>query len=248
MTRVVLVAVALLVAGCASGVKTVAYQINGGVREALECRPPGPGPFPAVVFNHGSIVDGQGYAGAQRVGYRLDRVCEALAAEGWLAFAPIREPAPRGRGFESYEAGYVDIVARAIDSVKRRRDVDKSRIALMGFSMGGLVSLRTSLGRDDLAALVLLAPAAGRGIMQATLDDVARLQPPVLVLVEANDSPHILNGIDNLTIALRSRNKDVKVIRYDRGGGHQLFYDVTYWWPDARTFLAEKLKPRPGRR
>ncbi|MBI2206364.1 MAG: dienelactone hydrolase family protein [Candidatus Rokubacteria bacterium] len=243
-----LVATALLLAGCAAGVKTVAYQVAGGVREALECRPPGAGPFPAVVFNHGSIVDGHGYAGASRVGYRLDRFCEALAAEGWLAYAPIREPAPRGRGFDSYEDVYVDIVAGAIDSVKRRRDVDKSRIALMGFSMGGLVSLRTSLGRNDLAALVLLAPAAGRGIMQSTLDDVARVAPPVLVMVEAGDSPHILNGVDNLTIALRSRNKDVKVIRYDRGGGHQLFYDVTYWWPDARTFLADKLKPRPGGR
>jgi len=160
---------------------------------------------------------------------------------------PIREPAPRGRGFDSYEEGYVDIVARAIESTKRRSDVDKSRIALMGFSMGGLVSLRASLGRNDLAALVLLAPAAGRGVMQSTVDDVARVEPPVLVMVEANDSPHILNGVDTLVIALRSRNKDVKIIRYDRGGGHQLFYDVGYWWPDARSFLAEKLKPRAGR-
>lgn len=247
MIRLVLVAAALVLAGCGAGMKTVAYQVTGGVREAFECKPAGSGPFPAVVFNHGSIVDGQGYGGAYRAGYRLDRVCEALAAEGWLAFVPIREPAPRGRGFDSYEDGYVDIVARAIDATKRRADVDKSRVALMGFSMGGLVSLRASLGRNDLAALVLLAPAAGRGVMQSTLDAVGRVEPPVLIMVEANDSPHILNGVDTLAIALRSRNKDVKVIRYDRGGGHQLFYDVTYWWPDARAFLAEKLKPRAAR-
>jgi dienelactone hydrolase len=247
MTRAALGLIALVAAACAPAVKTVAYQVTGGLREAVVCEPSAPAPYPAVVFNHGSIVDGNGYQGALRLGYRLDRVCEALAAEGWLAFAPIREPTPRGRGFDQFEHGYVDVATRAIEYVKTRRDVDKRRIALMGFSMGGLVSLRAALGRNDLAALALLAPAWGRGVMGSTLADAGRLQPPVLVLVEAGDSPQILNGIDNLAIALRSRDKEVKVVRYGRGGGHQLFYDVGYWWADARQFLAEKLGPRAAR-
>lgn len=242
-----LVVLALVLAGCAPRATTIAYQVDQGLREALLCRPSGSGPFPAVVFNHGSVVDGHGYAAALAAGYRLDRVCEALATEGWLALAPIRERAPRGRDWASYEEGYVDIARRAVEYLKTRRDVDGRRIAMMGFAMGGLVSLRASVGRGDLVALVLLGPAWERGPMRETLDDVDRIGAPVLVMVESGDSPQILNGVDNLAVALRARNKDVKVVRYDRGGGPQLFYDVGYWWPDARAFLAEKLEPGAAR-
>jgi len=40
---------------------------------------------------------------------------------------------------------------------------------------------------------------------------------------------------------MRGQNKNSKVIWYDRGGGHELFYDLGYWWEDLRTFLREQL-------
>ena len=58
--------------------------------------PEGAGPFPAVIFNHGSIVDGLGWPGATKRGYQLDAICQTLAEDGFLAFAPIREKVPRG--------------------------------------------------------------------------------------------------------------------------------------------------------
>jgi dienelactone hydrolase len=225
--------------------QTISYKsVIGGreeEREALLCMPKGDGPFPVAIFNHGSIVDGWGWPGARARGYRLDRVCEALASEGIVTFAPIREINPRGRGFRSYEEKYREIVMRAVDHAKTLAKVDPSRVALVGFSMGGLVSFLVSTDRSDLRALALLAPAAGRGVITEQVQRASAISAPTLVLIEAGDAPPILKGVDMIERTMRDQNKNIKVIRYDRGGGHELFYDLGYWWDDLRIFLREHL-------
>lgn len=225
--------------------QTISYKsVVGGraeERDALLCMPKGEGPFAVVIFNHGSIVDGWGWPGASAQGYRLDRVCEALAAEGFVIFAPIRENSPRGRGFDRYEEKYREIVMHAVDHAKTLPKVDASRIALAGFSMGGLVSFLVSTDRSDLRALALLAPAAGRGVIAQGVQRVAAITAPTLVLIESGDAPPIRRGVDMIEQTMRGENKNIKVVRYDRGGGHALFYDLGYWWDDLRAFLREHL-------
>lgn len=253
--RLVAVALGVLlglgpVASALAEVRAVTYtSLVGGQaerRDALLCMPGGDGPFPVAIFNHPSIVDGLGWPGAARRGYRLDRVCEALASEGIATFAPIRETSPRGPRFASYEEKYRDIVRHAVDHAKSLPKVDPSRVALVGFSMGGLVSLLVGTERSDLRALALLAPAAGRGVIAEGVRRASAIGAPTLVLVEASDAPHILQGVQSLERAMRDEHKDIKVIRYDRGGGHELFYDLGYWWDDLRAFLREHLaSPAP---
>lgn len=50
---------------------------------------------------------------------------------------------------------------RALEHLKTPPDIDPARLALMGFSRGGLLSLMAGLGRNDLKALLLLAPPPG---------------------------------------------------------------------------------------
>jgi len=59
---------------------------------------------------------------------------------------------------------------------------------------------------------------------------------------EATTSP--LRGVAILEEALGIHAKPFRVIRYDRGGGHQLFCNVGYWWDDFQTFLNEHLVER----
>ena len=217
---------------------------HAGERRALVCAPKGPPPFAAVVFNHGSIVDMMGWPGATQRGYRLDRVCEALAAEGYFVFAPIRENTARGLGFPDYEDAYREIVLQAIDHVKALPEVDRSRVALAGFSMGGLASFKVALERSDLRAVALLAPAFGRGLLGEAAKSSDRISAPVLVMVEQSDGAPILRGVGILEQALASRGKPLRLVRYDRGGGHELFYDVGYWWDDLKAFLHEHLVAR----
>lgn len=214
---------------------------KGEEREALLCMPKGDGPFPVAVFNHGSIVDQSGWPGASSRGYRLDRVCEALASEGIVTFAPIRENIPRGRGFDRYEEKYYEIVMRAVDHAKTLAKVDSSKVALIGFSMGGLISFLVSSDRSDLSALALLAPAAGRGVIAKEMNRASAISAPTLVLIETSDAPPIRKGVEMIEQTMRAQNKNIKVIRYDRGGGHELFYDLGYWWNDLLTFLREQL-------
>ncbi|MBI4251922.1 MAG: hypothetical protein HY618_05630, partial [Candidatus Tectomicrobia bacterium] len=61
----------LLFAGAAHAAPMVEFPTPAGSREAIVCRPEGAGPFPAVVFNHPSIVDGRGVQGAAARGYDL---------------------------------------------------------------------------------------------------------------------------------------------------------------------------------
>ena len=182
-----------------------------------------------------------GWPGASAHGYRMDGICEALAKEGYLAFLPIRETRPRGKNHQSYKDYYKDVVSGAVDYVKTLPDVDSGRVALMGFSMGGFTTLKVAVERQDLKAVVLLAPAFARGLLADEVKQVPALNAPVLLLVEASDDQPILKGVSLLEQAFRQHRKEARVIRYDRGGGHGLFYKVDYWWPDVQTFLREKL-------
>lgn len=61
----------------------------GAEPDALLCRPEGKGPFPAVVYSHGQVANPQMLKQAQEGGWK--RTCQRLAADGFLAFIPIRE-------------------------------------------------------------------------------------------------------------------------------------------------------------
>jgi hypothetical protein len=67
------------------------------------------------------------------------RMCEALASEGVLAFIPIRE-IERGLRPGDIPNNQAEL-SRAVDYVKGLPDVDPSRLALMGHSRGGLLTL-----------------------------------------------------------------------------------------------------------
>ena len=98
--------------------------------------------------------------------------------------------------------------------------------------------------RAEAGAIVLLAPAPGRGQFDRALGKVGRIEAPLLVMVEADDSDEIRAGVDTLEAAMLAAGKPAEAIRYDRGGGHELFYRVGYYWDDLIGFLKRHLGPR----
>jgi dienelactone hydrolase len=207
------------------------YITSGEQANALLCRPEGKGPFAAVIWSHGKVEK------EKKSGWQ--RMCEALASEGVLAFIPVREVE---RGTHPRDIFYNQAeLSRAVDYVKGLPDVDPSRVALMGHSRGGLLTLMVGLERKDLKALIITAPADVRPYFLGSVARVSRLNVPVLLLVEKGDEMGSLGAVDILDQALRNDRKEVRTIRYDRGGGHYLFVRVDYWWDDLRAFLREKL-------
>ena len=213
----------------------VDYSIGGEQGQAVLCRPEGKGPFPTVVYNHGRGIDDHGYQGATGPGRIVEGIAKALAEDGFLAFAPIRKSGTGNITLLKEE------VSRAVDYVKTQTDVDPSRVALMGYSRGGLLTLMVGVERDDLKALVITASPLAGGHFAEAVQRVPSLNAPVLLLVEAGDSPNMLEAFEMLEQALHQQEKEFVAIRYDRGGGHGLFADVGYWWEDVRAFLKQKL-------
>jgi len=221
--------------GYGSAATMVTYSVGAYQGEALLCRPQGKGPFATVVYNHAVIVDNVGYRKAKARGYDMDQICQSLAADGFLVFAPIRHSGPAS------VLALKEEVSLAVDYVKSMPDVDLSRIALIGFSRGGSLAFMVAVKRKDLKAVVIQAPAPAGGHFAAAMKQAAAINAPVLLMVEAGDDQIILVGFEELDQALRAHGKDVRTIRYTRGGGHRLFWSVGYYWDDVKNFLREKL-------
>ena len=213
------------------------YRIGGVNPEALLCRPEGKGPFPAVVHNHGVGVDIQGFQKAVRRGYNLPAICKELSDAGFLTFIPIRQG---GRGLSTLLSHKAQVL-QAVDYVKGLPEVDPSRVAVMGNSRGALLTLMVGVEQKGLKALVIMAPAEIGRYFSTTLSQVPSLDAPVLLLVEASDESDIQNNFDMLDRILREHKKEAKSIRYDRGGGHNLFHSAGYYLQDVKAFLNEKL-------
>lgn len=135
--------------------------------ELLVQKPSGPGPFPTVVFNHGSTGRGdnpelfrRSWASSAAAAYFVDR--------GWMIIFPQR----RGRGgsggrydegFEADRSRYscqpslslpgVDRAIEDLDAVmahiRTRPDVVQSKILLAGQSRGGILSVAYAGERPD---------------------------------------------------------------------------------------------------
>ena len=207
--------------------------------EPLICKPAGQAPFAVVIWNHGLVRDAATFANAQR-GWR--NMCEALAAEGYLAYIPIRRFVRNlGPADITREA---DELSKAVNTVIAMPDVDRTKVAIMGHSRGATLALMVAVKRRDLAAVILTAPAPiPPKFLGDTMDRVRSMSAPVLLMVEKGDELGGLEATREIDDRLKRRSKDDhRTIRYDRGGGHFLFIKKDYWWDDLRTFLEEKLK------
>jgi dienelactone hydrolase len=242
---------ALLVAqGCltssARDYKHNTFILAGEQANAFICRPDGNGPFPAVIFSHGRAVRAlqPSETAEELIGKHL---CQRLASHGFLGFIPIRDFDHRD-GPQNIPYNLAELL-RAVDYVKSMRDVDPNRLALMGHSRGGLLTLMAGLEREDLKALVIAAPADIRPYFSESVARLMSLSIPVLLLVEISDERGRLGAVDFLDDVLTKSGKELRTIRYDRGGGHHLFTTKAaafdwYWWNDLMAFLRQNLPSR----
>ena len=193
--------------------------------------PDGSGPFPAVIFLHGGM--------GPMVGGDLETTVAALAKAGFVGFAPIR------RNDRSLATNVQDVIA-AMNYVKTLKNVDPQRLAVIGFSRGGLLAFMSSTRRRDLKAVVLMAPAHGRGTLRRFLAAAADVSAPTLILVARNDTKQAdhVSISRQINATLKNAGKESRLIVYPSYGrdGHQLFFKVrSAYWPDVEKFLKSRL-------
>jgi dienelactone hydrolase len=238
-------------------------------------KPAGPGPFPAVLFNHGSGAEdaqhtaGQTMADAAAVlapvflkhGYVFFYLCrrgQGLSADqgpftqDLLKQAEAKSPETRKQvHYQLITGGQLDDALAGLAFLKSVPGVDAKRIAIIGHSFGGMLTLLS--GDHDSTILAEVSFAAGakswhasQELRQRVLSSVDKTSTPIMLVYAANDFD-TAPGTD-IAAELDRLQKPHLLKIYPAVGktsedGHNLLYLATpEWEPDVFQFLDANLK------
>jgi dienelactone hydrolase len=210
---------------------------RGGRVKGYLTVPPGDGPFPAVLFLHGSggsrlnfVPESSWLAGRRVVGMTID--------------SPFVRPSPTLQGLaglrneRNLSVQAVVDVRRAIDVLQSLKQVDDDKIGLLGFSAGAKTAaiasgvdprikaaVIVSGGAPTLASFVNASPPSVRPQVKTILGPtdptryVGKAKGKLLIQIATGDTLVPQADLDRMATAAG----DAQVKRYD--GGHKL---VTY--------------------
>ena len=179
-----------------SNARPVSLPSSSGTLYGFLYVPQGTGPFPAVLWNHGS---------EKRPGWQPE-LASFYNSHGFVFFLPHRHGQGRSSGpyimdelrggrdpilaVQAQHAANEDVVA-AMMWLKTQPEVDASRIVVSGCSFGGIQTLLTAEKGLGARAFIAFAPAAqswGNGALDQMLEDaVKHAKAPVFILQARND-------------------------------------------------------------
>lgn len=253
-----------------STVRAPTQFVEAGAAVTLEVviyRPDGPGPFPAVMFHHGSTGNGDDPS-QFRLTYTSEAIAKFFADRGWLVAFPQR----RGRGasdglydegftpdrsrysclatpsLAGFERALLDVDA-AVEYLASRSDVDATRMLSAGTSRGGILAVVHAAQRPDLfdGAINFVGGWLGEGCQDALV-----VNRPTFMRAGAYPRPTIWLYGDNDTfysLAHSRGNFDAFIAAGGRGSfriytravglnGHFIVNDAALWTGDLDAFLA----------
>jgi carboxymethylenebutenolidase len=176
--------------------KLVSFPSAGETLYGFLYVPEGTGPFPAVLWNHGS---------EKRPGWQPE-LASFYNSHGFVFFLPHRRGQGRSPGLyimdEIHSGGGPTVavqaqqsanqdVAAAMTWLKTRPEVDASRVVVSGCSFGGIQTLLTAEKGMGARAFIAFAPAAqswGNQALDQMLEyAVGHSKAPVFILQAKND-------------------------------------------------------------
>jgi len=219
-------------------------------------KPEGNGPFPAVLYNHGS---------EKRPGSKPE-IGEFFARNGYVLFVPHRRGQGRSPGnyimdalsgvsrmargplmVQLLDQQSQDVVA-ALDFLKKLPYVDAGRIAVSGCSFGGIQTVIAAEKDLGLRAAVAFAPAAmtwreSTGIQERLVTAVKRATVPLFLIQAEND--YDLSPTQVLSKEMEQAGKPHQAKVYPpygttqaEGHGGFCFRGVDVWGGDVLSFLS----------
>jgi len=239
---------------------TVFYQ-SGGLRiEAYLYTPPGNGPFPLVIYNHGSR------AGRERVEAPFPFVGRVLTNAGYAVLVPERRGYGQSGGqtfaeevgndkgvrFLARQRAEAGDALAALDYAATVPSLDRAHMAIMGWSFGGIVTVLAASQSSSFLAAVDQAGGSlswnGSPTLQNAMRDAAgKIRIPVLCMVAENDAT--TNAVKTVYEAAKPNNPATALIEYPAftptqneaniAPGHLIFsaQGVRIWSKDVVSFL-----------
>jgi dienelactone hydrolase len=246
----------------------VAFSSDDLTLSGILYKPQGRGPFPALIWNHGSEK-------APGLGSQLDSVASIFVPADFVVFAPIR----RGHGYsqgryigdvinetegaEGVEAAHrmvvhlleteqLDDQLAGLAYVKQLAFVDSSRLAVAGCSYGGIQTLLGAEKNVGYKAAISISPAAlswahNTFLQKRLIQSVQGINIPVLLLQPARDASLAPSRILGAEAARLGKPLTTKVYpdtgpEDERGHCFGGAKGTHVWAEDAKAFLTANVR------
>jgi carboxymethylenebutenolidase len=240
--------------------ETVTFRSGPDRLRGYLARPEGPGPLPALVVVHEihGLTDhirdvARRFAAKGYVGLALD----LYSREGPPGPQALKDPPARNAFIASLpDRRLVGDVQGAVGFLRTVPEVRRDRVGVVGFCMGGTVTLLTACHTPDLAAAVVFY--GGRLIYKEITDNkpaspvdlVGHIRCPILCLYAGADATVPLADIERLQESLEKHRKAFEFTIYP-GAPHAFFNDTREFyrpneaaaaWQRTLAFLEKHLR------
>jgi carboxymethylenebutenolidase len=252
---------------------TVSVQSSNLILKGLLWRPAGIGSFPTIIFCHGS------YGGADTTHNPLQQTSvlgPVFARKGYIFLDLFRRGVglSQGQGENSgelmnnafkekgqeernkvqlhqLETDELQDMISGLIFLRKRKDIDKNRIAVMGHSFGGSLALLLAEHDPGLKAVVIFA-AAGYSwnfspqLRTRLIEAVRSITAPIMIIHAEND--YSTNPGYSLDSVMNQLNRPHILKIYPKFGksvneGHNLiFLSIETWEADVFKFLNKNLR------
>ncbi len=218
--------------------------------------PEGKGPFPLIILNHGKEF---GDARLQKR-YRGYPIAREFTKRGYMVAMPMRLGFSKSDGvYNQYgcdmvKDGYIqaESVAPAVEFFKKRTDVDPTRIVMVGYSYGGVVSIAYGAAYPHTVKGIISLAGGFKKISGGCIWDIelskayaefgSKNKSPQLWIYAKNDSLFTPAMVERMYRSFRQPNVPTRVVILDsfEDDGHKLFEDpdgVDMWLPQVELFF-----------
>ncbi len=255
-----------LAAGQTPG-ELVSFQSGEFTLKGYLYKPQGAGPFPAMIWNHGSEKEpgfqpelAAFYTGKGFVFFLPHRHGHGLSPGEYIVDINNRLTA----GVKSEELAWPEMVklhtvynrdvAAAVAWLKSQPFVDKNRVVMSGVSYGGIQTLVSAENIPGVRGFISFAPAAMSWKMvplrERMLTAIHNAKAPIFLIQAAND--YSTGPSEVLGPAVRKKGPPNQAKLYpafgakdDHRKGHAAFatwnIGIDIWSPDVMTFISEVL-------
>jgi dienelactone hydrolase len=236
---------------------TVTFQSGDLALKGFLWKPSGKGPFPAVLYNHGSELHPEKY---------LSAIPLIFLQHGYAFFVPFR----RGQGLSIGQGRYildeVDSAAKtggpearfattirlhetsqlqdqfaALKFLQSQKDIDANKIVIAGMSFGGIQTMLMAENSSDIKAALNFAGAAMMWDKSPEVGEwlkkgIAQVKAPIFFIQAENDFS--IKPSLELSEEMKKQGKPYQIKIYPPRGtkpmqGHTFIDEVNTWAPDV---------------
>ncbi len=248
--------------------ETVVVQSGVLTLRGLLWRPSGRGPFPAVLFSHGSgpaaypqkpAALGPAFVRHGYVFLYLFRRGAGLSADQGTNSEELMSRALREKGQDARNELQLQLLETELSDVvgglaflRGRPEVDSGRTAAAGHSFGGSLTLLLAEREPSLRAAIVFGAAAGSWesslkLRSRLLAAVGHTNVPIFFIHAANDfsiAPGKALAAEMARLGKPNRVKIYPSIERTAIEGHDFYYmGLSIWEPDVFAFLDERTRP-----